>query len=59
MLTRIKEWHLDESASTAIEYALMGVLIAVAIVVAVTAVGLEVGEFYDFVANCVKNMSCS
>lgn len=54
-----KAWLDDEDGVTAIEYALMGVLIAVAIVGAVTAVGIEVGDAYDYIANCVKNLSCA
>jgi pilus assembly protein Flp/PilA len=41
----------DESGVTAIEYALLGSLIAVAIVTAVTAVGVNLGALYEMVGD--------
>jgi pilus assembly protein Flp/PilA len=41
----------DESGVTAIEYALLGSLIAVAIVIAVASVGLNLGALYEMVAD--------
>jgi pilus assembly protein Flp/PilA len=41
----------DESGVTAIEYALLGSLIAVAIVTAVTTVGLNLGALYEMVRD--------
>lgn len=41
----------DESGVTSIEYALIGALIAVVIVVSVTNVGIAVKGLYDFVAG--------
>jgi pilus assembly protein Flp/PilA len=41
----------DESGVTAIEYALLGSLIAVAIVTAVTAVGLNLSALYEMVRD--------
>lgn len=38
---------------TSIEYALLGALIAMVIVVAVTNTGQTVGNFFDYVANQV------
>lgn len=54
-----REWLGADAAVTSIEYALIGVLVAVVIVGAVTAVGIEVGDAFDYVANCVKNLSCA
>jgi len=39
---------------TALEYALIGSLIAVAIVTTVTTLGLSLGDMYDMVAGKVK-----
>lgn len=44
----------DESGVTAIEYALIGSLIAVAIVASVTAVGLNLSDLYEMVAGEVQ-----
>jgi pilus assembly protein Flp/PilA len=41
----ITYWR-DDSAATAVEYALMASLIALAIVLAVTAIGLTVDDIY-------------
>ena len=41
----------DESGVTSIEYALIGALIAVAIVVGVTQLGISVKALYEFVAS--------
>ncbi len=46
----------DESGATAIEYALIGVGISVAILAAVQAVGGSVSGFYDKVAAEVAKM---
>jgi pilus assembly protein Flp/PilA len=46
----------DESGTTAIEYALIGVGISVAILAAVQAVGGSVSGFYDKVAAEVAKM---
>jgi pilus assembly protein Flp/PilA len=44
----------DEAGVTAIEYALMGSLVAMAIVVSVTALGLNLQALYDMVAGNVQ-----
>lgn len=43
----------DESAVTSIEYALLGSLIAVAIVVAVAALGVNLSALYNTVSQAV------
>ena len=45
----------DESGVTAIEYALIGSLIAVAIVTTVTTLGLSLNELYEMVAAKVQD----
>ena len=45
----------DESGVSAIEYALIGSLIAVAIVTSVTAVGVNLGDLYEMVAGEVQD----
>lgn len=51
-------WVLADDGATSIEYALLGTLIAVAIVGSVTMLGLDVKSAYEYVANCVTNLSC-
>jgi pilus assembly protein Flp/PilA len=48
-----RKFLLDEHAVTSIEYALVGVLIAVACAFTVSAVGTEVGALYQNVCNRV------
>ena len=48
------EFLTDESGVTSIEYALIGSLIAVAIVTTVATLGLTLGDMYDMVAGKVK-----
>jgi pilus assembly protein Flp/PilA len=48
-----KQFLGDESAVTAIEYALLGALIAVVIVVSVTTVGTQLSRLYNFVKDQV------
>lgn len=58
LLASVKRWWQRESAVTSIEYALIGALIAVVIAAAVTAVGIEVGASFEYVASCVTNLEC-
>jgi pilus assembly protein Flp/PilA len=55
---QFKEWLNADAGVTAIEYALIAFLVAVIIISAVTYVGAEVKAAYEYVANCVKNLSC-
>lgn len=48
----------DESGVTAIEYALLASLIAIAIILAVRAVGTNLMALYDKIARCIPN-GCS
>ena len=45
----------DESGVTAIEYALIGSLIAVVIAATVTAVGVNLSDLYEMVAGKVQD----
>lgn len=45
--------YKDESAVTAMEYALMASLIAVVIIVSVGSVGASLGALYDYVKDKV------
>ena len=51
-LTRfIKQFSRDEEGVTAIEYGLIAALIAVVIIVAVTAVGTNLSAVFQYVAS--------
>lgn len=45
----------DEEGVTAIEYALIAALIAVAIIVTVSAVGTQLNNTFQKIANCLVN----
>jgi len=47
----------DETGVTSIEYALLGTLIAMAILVSVMALGLNLQELYDMVAGRVQEVT--
>lgn len=48
----------DESGVTAMEYALIGALIAVAIAAAVSTLGLSVKDMFTKVASCFPSGGC-
>jgi pilus assembly protein Flp/PilA len=48
----------DESGVTAIEYALIGALIAVVIALAVMSVGSALNTLFTTVANCFPSGAC-
>jgi pilus assembly protein Flp/PilA len=54
MLKSIKSFVVDESGATAIEYALIASLIAVAIITAVSTVGGKVSTVFTEVGNSLK-----
>lgn len=45
----------EEEGVTAIEYALIAALIAVAIIVTVSAVGTQLNTVFQRIANCLSN----
>lgn len=48
----------DEEGVTAIEYALLASLIAMAIFAGVALLGVEVGNLYARISICVINLAC-
>jgi pilus assembly protein Flp/PilA len=54
MIDRIKAFLANESGATAIEYALIASLVAVAIIGSVTAVGTKVKAVFNEVASNLK-----
>lgn len=47
----VKNWWLDETGVTSIEYVLMGSLIALVIIVSVSAVGFQLCQSYKGIAE--------
>jgi pilus assembly protein Flp/PilA len=54
MLKPFKTFLIDESGATAIEYALIASLIAVAIIAAVSTVGTKVSTVFTEVGNALN-----
>jgi pilus assembly protein Flp/PilA len=54
MMTSVKRLVADESAATAIEYALIASLIAVAIIVSVTVLGTQLQNTFNEVSSNLK-----
>ena len=54
MVQMFKRIAADESGATAIEYGLIASLIAVAIITAVSTLGTNIGNTYNFVASSMK-----
>ena len=54
MIQSIKKFVANESGATAIEYALIASLIAVAIIGAVTTIGTKITTVYTEVSNNLK-----
>jgi Flp pilus assembly pilin Flp len=48
---RLAELRLAESGQTLVEYALLGVLVSIAAIAFLAAVGLDLSEAYDAVEN--------
>jgi len=57
MLTRLKQFAADESGATAIEYALIAVLVGIAIIGAVTALGSSLKSIFASVATTLNTVS--
>ncbi|HEX3496862.1 MAG TPA: Flp family type IVb pilin [Roseiarcus sp.] len=53
-MLRVRNFLNDESGVTAIEYALIAALIAVAIIGAVTTVGTNIGAEFNTIAGTLK-----
>jgi pilus assembly protein Flp/PilA len=57
MVTRLKQFAADESGATAIEYALIAVLVGIAIIGAVTALGNSLKAIFSTVATTLDTVS--
>ncbi len=57
MLMRLERFAADESGATAIEYALIAVLVGIAIIGAVTALGNSLKSIFSTVASTVDSVS--
>ena len=56
----VKSLWRDEGGATVIEYGLLAALIAVAIILASTAIGSQLGTIFERLANCLANANnCS
>ena len=51
----VKNFWNDEEGATAIEYGLLVALIALVIIIAVTAVGTQLNTVFQTIANCLAN----
>ena len=51
MISMIKNFVKDESGATAIEYGLIAALVAVAIIAALGALGTELSNIFQYVAD--------
>ena len=57
MLTRLKRFAADQSGATAIEYALIAVLVGIAIVGSVTALGDSLQSIFYSVSTKLDSVS--
>ncbi len=55
MIDTIKSFLTDESGATAIEYGLIAALVSIAAIVAMGAMGNELGEMFNTVASELDN----
>jgi pilus assembly protein Flp/PilA len=51
LFTKFQVWRASDEGATAVEYGLMVALIAVAIIVAVTALGTNLKDMFNAVGN--------
>lgn len=58
MKSVLKTFWSDEEGATAIEYALIAALIALAIATAVSAVGTNLNALFTRISNCVTSGTC-
>jgi pilus assembly protein Flp/PilA len=54
---RLRQFAADQSGATAIEYALIAVLVGIAIITSVTALGGSLKSIFDTVASQVDSVS--
>jgi pilus assembly protein Flp/PilA len=55
LIQSLKNFHQDEEGVTAIEYGLIAALIAVVIILAVTAVGENLEVIFNTIAGALEN----
>lgn len=55
LFTKFQVWRASDEGATAVEYGLMVALIAVVIILAVTALGQGVSGKFTEAANAIKN----
>ena len=59
MTTIFNKFLNDESGATAIEYGLIAALIAVAIIVALQALGAQLGAIFNMISGRLEEVSIS
>jgi pilus assembly protein Flp/PilA len=57
MLTRLKQFLADQSGATAIEYALIAALVAMALIASVTALGASLKSIFMSVSTALNTVS--
>jgi pilus assembly protein Flp/PilA len=57
MVKLLRQFATDQSGATSIEYALIAVLVGIAIITAVTALGDSLKSIFDTVASTVDSVS--
>ena len=57
LLNMIRPFMKDEDGVTAIEYALIGALVAIAIIVGAGALGISLNSIFDAIADKVDDIS--
>ena len=55
MLVALKEFAADESGATGIEYALLAMLVGIAIITSVTALGSSLKSIFEMVTSEVNS----
>jgi pilus assembly protein Flp/PilA len=55
MLTQLKRFAADQSGVTGIEYALIAMLVSIAIIASVTALGSSLNSIFDMVTSEVNS----
>jgi pilus assembly protein Flp/PilA len=57
MVARLRQFATDQTGATSIEYALIAVLVGIAIITAVTALGDSLQSIFETVASTVDTAS--
>lgn len=51
LVTRVKRLRTEEAGQTMIEYAGLALLVSIAVIVLLTAIGLDIAEGFDVIEN--------